>query len=149
MKTCYKMGNNVTAAHFARAILDLEPTGVFANKPEELAKFRKYYQAFQQKGTNSHKLQFNPQDTVAIANLMESGYLCAGSLTLLEDGRAMATVKCPLCNSIFAKTFAGKMCECCQLCKLGEDTMGLNIMLDVPKDKEEKSNNATNDDFLF
>jgi hypothetical protein len=28
MKTCYKMGNNVTAAHFARAILDLEPTGV-------------------------------------------------------------------------------------------------------------------------
>lgn len=28
MKTCYKMGNNVTAAHFARVILELEPTGV-------------------------------------------------------------------------------------------------------------------------
>ena len=28
MNITYKMGNNVTAAHFARAIIDLEPTGV-------------------------------------------------------------------------------------------------------------------------
>jgi len=30
MTTVYKIGNNVTAAHFARAIIDLEPTGIFA-----------------------------------------------------------------------------------------------------------------------
>ena len=30
----YKIQNFITAAHFARLILDLEPTGLFANKPD-------------------------------------------------------------------------------------------------------------------
>lgn len=34
MNTCFKIENNVTAAHFARAIIDLEPTGIFASKPD-------------------------------------------------------------------------------------------------------------------
>lgn len=30
----YKIANFITAAHFARLVLDLEPTGIFAQKPE-------------------------------------------------------------------------------------------------------------------
>jgi coatomer protein complex subunit alpha (xenin) len=33
----YKIQNFITAAHFARAILDLEPTGLFANKPDVIS----------------------------------------------------------------------------------------------------------------
>lgn len=146
MNLCYKMENNVTAAHFARAILDLEPTGIFANKPETINQFRKYYNAFSQKGTNAHKLQFNPQDTAAIVNLSEAGYICAGSLTILEDSRAVATVKCPLCGSVCARpAFADKICETCQLCHLGKDVMGLSIKLEVAAEAQE----APSNDFLL
>lgn len=34
MNNNYKMQNFITAAHFARLILELEPTGIFATKPE-------------------------------------------------------------------------------------------------------------------
>ena len=55
----YKIQNFITAAHFARLILDLEPTGLFANKPDVITQNQKYYQHFQAKGTNAHKLDFN------------------------------------------------------------------------------------------
>ena len=59
------------------------------------------------------------------------GSLCAGSLTLLEDNRSVATVKCPLCGAIYNKSeYLGKVCEVCQLCKLGEDVLGLSIQLE-------------------
>ena len=60
-----------------------------------------------------------------------TGFLCAGSLTLLEDNRSVATVKCPLCGSIYNKSeYLGQVCETCQLCKLGEDVLGLSIQLE-------------------
>jgi hypothetical protein len=34
MNNNYKMQNFITAAHFARLVLELEPTGIFASKPE-------------------------------------------------------------------------------------------------------------------
>lgn len=55
----YKIQNFITASHFVRLILDLEPTGIFANKPEEIQKYKKYFQVFQAKGTNAVKLDFN------------------------------------------------------------------------------------------
>ena len=72
MNLCYKAQNFITAAHLARQILDLEPKGVsiinnneyqvFSNKPELIAQYKKYYAAFQKKGTNQHKLSFNLED---------------------------------------------------------------------------------------
>ena len=43
----YKAENFITAAHFARLILDLEPTGLFANKPDVIPQNKKYFAAFQ------------------------------------------------------------------------------------------------------
>lgn len=42
----YKAENHITAAHFARLILDLEPHGIFASKPAELSKYQAYYKKF-------------------------------------------------------------------------------------------------------
>jgi len=60
-----------------------------------------------------------------------SGYLCLGSLTPLDDSRAQNTIKCPLCSSIFSKEFHGKICNTCNLTTLGEEVMGLNIMVEM------------------
>lgn len=60
-----------------------------------------------------------------------SEYLCLGALAPLEDNRSIATVRCPLCGSVHAKAngYEGKVCETCQLCRLGDDAMGLTILL--------------------
>ena len=42
----YKVQNFITAAHFARLVLDLESTGIFSNKPEVIPQHKKYFQAF-------------------------------------------------------------------------------------------------------
>lgn len=131
MNSNYKIQNFITAAHFARQILDLEPTGVFAAKPELIAQHKKYFAAFTQKGTNAVKLDFNQNLNVELAEIC--GYLCTGSLRPLQDNRTQATVKCPLCGSIAAKDQTGKVCQTCELCTLGEDVVGLNIMVEQLK----------------
>lgn len=37
MQSNYKIQNFITAAHFARLVLELEPTGVFAQKADVIA----------------------------------------------------------------------------------------------------------------
>jgi coatomer protein complex subunit alpha (xenin) len=39
----YKMGNFITAAHFARQVVSLEPFGVFESKPEIVPQYKKYF----------------------------------------------------------------------------------------------------------
>lgn len=58
----YKASNFITASHFARQVIDLESTGIVSQ--ELLTKYRKYFQACTQKGSNAHKLRFDPQDSV-------------------------------------------------------------------------------------
>lgn len=74
----YKQENFITAAHFARLILDLEPTGMFASKPEVIPQHKKFYQAFQSKGTNAIKLDFNQNLNVDLQQI--NGYLCMTDL---------------------------------------------------------------------
>jgi hypothetical protein len=97
--------------------------------PEVVTQYKKYFQSCQQKGTNAQKLAFEPQDSVQVKEIM-NGYLCAGSLTQLKDSRSVATVKCPHCGAIYSRDYAGKVCEICQLCELGQDSLGLNIKLE-------------------
>ena len=123
----YKINNFITAAHFARLVLDLESTGIFTNKPEVIVQIKKYYKIFQGKGTNEHKLNFNQSLNVEIQEI--TGYLCSGSLKPMEDNRVTSTVKCPLCGSVFSKEYEGKVCNTCELTTLGEEVMGLNLVV--------------------
>jgi coatomer protein complex subunit alpha (xenin) len=79
----YKIKNFISAAHFARLVLELESTGIFASKPDVIAQHKKYFQAFQQKGTNAHVLNFNQSLNMELNEI--SGYLCIGSLKPFED----------------------------------------------------------------
>jgi coatomer protein complex subunit alpha (xenin) len=131
MTSNYKLQNFITASHFARQVLDLEPTGIFASQPDVIAQHKKYFQAFQAKGTNALKLDFNQNLNVEITEIQS--YLCLGSLRPLADNRAQATLKCPLCASVATKEYAGQKCGTCELAILGEDVMGLNIEIESPK----------------
>lgn len=74
-------------------------------------------------------MKFDPNDSVQVSDITQ--YLCLGSLSQLEDNRSVSTVKCPLDGSVYSKAgYNGKVCETCQLCKLGADALGLNIMLE-------------------
>ena len=56
------------------------------------------------------------------------GYLCAGSLTHLEDNRSVATVKCPLTGAVYKRSeYEGTICKTCELVTLGQDSLGLSI----------------------
>mmetsp|Transcript_21578 Transcript_21578/g.15783 ORF Transcript_21578/g.15783 Transcript_21578/m.15783 type:complete len:130 (+) Transcript_21578:3055-3444(+) len=111
MNNNYRLNNFITATHFAKLVLDLEPSGIFASKPEVVPQFQKYYQAFQQKGTNAQNLNFNKDLNFELSEV--NGYLCLGSLLPLEDNRAQSIVKCPLDASVYSKKFSGKICETC------------------------------------
>ena len=90
-----------------------------------LTKYKKYYQACQQKGTNAHKLRFDPSDSQRVQSVMD-GYLDAGTLTHLEDNRSVATVKCPLTGAVYSRSaFDGQTCKTCNLVTLGQDAIGL------------------------
>lgn len=94
-----------------------------------MPQYKKYFQACQTKGSNALKLKFDPNDSVQVSDI--TSYLCCGSLSQLEDNRSVNTVKCPLDGSVYSKAnYAGKVCETCQLCMLGADSMGLNILLE-------------------
>ena len=72
------------------------------------------------------------------------GYLCAGTLTHLEDNRSVATVKCPLDGSIYSRSaFAGQLCKTCEICTLGQDAMGLSIKLEGGPQPETQNSQAT------
>lgn len=140
MNNNYKMQNFITAASFARLILELEPTGVrilyfnylqiFTSKPETIPQIKKYYQAFQQKGTNALKLNFDVSLNVELREV--TGYLCTATLTPLIDARSVSVSKCPLDGSVYEKaTNAGRLCDTCQLCQIGADAIGLTNVIEL------------------
>lgn len=140
MNNNYKMQNFITAASFARLILELEPTGVryekinllqiFATKPETIPQIKKYYQAFQQKGTNALKLNFESTLNVELKEI--TGYIDAETLSPLKDSRSVAVVKCPLDGSVYQRGSGaeGRLCETCMLCKIGEESVGLTNLIE-------------------
>ncbi len=90
--------------------------------------YKKIFAACQKKGTNAFKLRFEPQDSVSVKDI--SSYLCSGALAPLEDARSVATVKCALDGSVCGRGgFAGQVCETCQLCRLGEDALGVSMLV--------------------
>jgi hypothetical protein len=122
MGVTYKMGNFITAAHLCKRILDFQDSGVIS--AEQAATFQKNYNTLQSKGTNESKLEF---DSSKVGQLEEmEGYLNASTLTPLKNPSDCS--KCPYDHSCYEKADGGKLCSTCEMCKIGEETLGLNLL---------------------
>lgn len=121
MGVAYKAKNFITATHICRRLLDLQDTGLLT--PQMIAQYQKNYNTLQAKGTNELKLNF---DSGKIGQLSEAeGYLCASTLVPLKNPADY--IKCPYDGSSYEREEAGRTCAVCEMCKIGEETVGLII----------------------
>lgn len=119
MGITYKMGNFITAAHLCKRILDYQSSGIMTK--DVIDQHQKNYNSLQAKGENKFKLKF---DSSKIGQIDEAeGYLCASTLEPLIN--PTDCVKCPYDNSTYEKSDSGKTCLTCEMCKIGEETVGL------------------------
>ena len=88
---------------------------------EDFVKAKNDYDVFQQIGTNQHNLEFDISKNYE--NIRNN--VCAKSFKFIESGQKAFV--CPLCNSLSLKEFAGEICETCNICTIGQETLGIKI----------------------
>lgn len=118
MATAFKGQNFVTAASFARRILQ----GNFGNMKipdESRAKARKLLQVCEQKAADAHEIKFDSRSS------LEDFKLCAGSLTPI--GPTDLTASCPYCGALYHASYKGKLCDVCELSEIGANTLGIQL----------------------
>mmetsp|Transcript_119841 Transcript_119841/g.189744 ORF Transcript_119841/g.189744 Transcript_119841/m.189744 type:complete len:1240 (+) Transcript_119841:60-3779(+) len=118
MATAFKGQNFVTAASFARRLLQ----GNFGNmrKPEEsMAKARKLLQVCEQKASDAHEIRFDSRAST------EDFKLCSGSLTPI--GPSDPTASCPYCGALYHASYKAKLCDVCELSEIGANTLGIQL----------------------
>lgn len=61
-----------------------------------------------------------------------NGYIDTATLVPLVDSRSVAILRCPLDGTVYQKSSSvGRLCDTCMLCKLGEDAVGLQNIVDI------------------
>ena len=113
MSLSFKLKNFISAANFARRLLD-EPQAAAAGAAPLVAKARKVLTVAEQQGRNAMKLAHEG---------MGAWDLCAGSLQPLPRGTAV--VRAPLSRACYGASFAGSVCAVDGMSKVGEETLGL------------------------
>mmetsp|Transcript_23197 Transcript_23197/g.64834 ORF Transcript_23197/g.64834 Transcript_23197/m.64834 type:complete len:1217 (-) Transcript_23197:83-3733(-) len=118
MTVCFKAQNFVTAAAFAKRILQ----GNFGN-PERNAKAlenaRKIVQLSEQKAMDAHNVNFD------VKAAPEDFKLCAGSFTPIKSTDPVAS--CPFCGATYRAEYKGKVCNTCDLSEIGANKLGLQL----------------------
>eukprot|EP00928_Gymnodinium_smaydae_P028308 TRINITY_DN2160_c0_g3_i1.p1 TRINITY_DN2160_c0_g3~~TRINITY_DN2160_c0_g3_i1.p1 ORF type:complete len:1244 (-),score=301.09 TRINITY_DN2160_c0_g3_i1:224-3895(-) len=115
MSNAFKAGNFVTAASFAKRLVQ----GNFENSAQVVDQARKLLGVCEQKGTDAHQLRFDPKAPV------QDFKMCAGALVPLNPSDV--TVQCPFCGSTYQASFKAKVCDTCQLSEIGANTLGIQL----------------------
>eukprot|EP00442_Polarella_glacialis_P051178 CAMPEP_0115071268 /NCGR_PEP_ID=MMETSP0227-20121206/13576_1 /TAXON_ID=89957 /ORGANISM="Polarella glacialis, Strain CCMP 1383" /LENGTH=1223 /DNA_ID=CAMNT_0002457877 /DNA_START=52 /DNA_END=3723 /DNA_ORIENTATION=- len=118
MITSYKASNFVTAASFAKRLIQGNFGPPEKNK-EVVTQARQVAQACEQKASNANEINFDSKASP------DDFKLCAGTLTPI--GASEPAVQCPYCNSSFHASFQGKLCDTCQLSEIGANTLGIQL----------------------
>lgn len=105
----FKLKNFKTATSFANRLLELGP------RPEVAQQARKILQACANL-TDEHTLEYDQHNPFS---------LCAYSFKPIYKGKP--EVKCPLCSAAYMPTYAGTLCNVCELAEIGKDVVGLRI----------------------
>lgn len=120
MSTAYKAQNFVTAASFAKRLIQGNFSfGTPERKKDVLNKARQLVTVCEQKASDAHAIKFDVKAPV------EAFKLCAGSLTPI--GPNDPTVSCPYCGALYHASYKGKLCDTCQLSEIGANTLGIQL----------------------
>jgi len=113
MSQTYKGGNFITAAAFARRMLDLPDTSA-RGKSELHNKAQAVLQKSEQKARNDLKLNYderNPFET--------------DCYTLDPIYRGNPLLRCSFCRSAYTCNMKGRLCSTCNIALVGIETLGL------------------------
>jgi coatomer protein complex subunit alpha (xenin) len=117
MTTSFKAGNFVTAASFAKRLIQ----GNFGSvqKPADVVtQAKKVLQVCDSKATEAFEINYDPKAP-------EDFKLCCGSLTPISA--AEPSVQCPYCSAEYHVTYRGTVCQTCELSEVGAKTLGLQL----------------------
>ena len=109
MVTAAKAKNALTAAAFARRLLDLSPAAEIAAKARAVAK-----QADTAGARDELKLNYDERNPFVV---------CPLSLAPVYKGSP--SVPCPYCGAAYLPEHKGKLCVVCQISQIGKDASGL------------------------
>ncbi|XP_058098700.1 coatomer subunit alpha-1-like isoform X2 [Magnolia sinica] len=109
MNICYRGGNYITAANFARRLLDTDPP-----KEAQAAVARKVLQACEKNMKDATQLNYD----------FRNPFVVCGS-TFVPIYRGQKDVSCPYCGARFVPAIEGQLCTICDLAVVGADASGL------------------------
>jgi coatomer protein complex subunit alpha (xenin) len=113
MRTAFKHQNYITAAGFARRLLEL-PEANSAKNAKLLGDAKKVLTLSEQQARNAVKVDYDDRTPFS---------LCAGSLAPLYRGAEV--VRSPYCGATYAASFKGSVCVIDGLSVVGTETLGL------------------------
>ena len=115
MTQAYKGGNFITAAAFARRMLDLPD--VFTQSKSELHhKAQTVLQKSEQKARNEFKLNYDERNPFEVdCNSLDPIY------------RGNQVERCSFCGSAYACDMKGQLCHTCNISQIGIETLGLVV----------------------
>ncbi|CAE6000516.1 unnamed protein product [Arabidopsis arenosa] len=109
MTVCYKAKNMATAAHFARSLLDTNPT-----IESQARTARQVMQAADRNMTDATALNYDFRNPFVI---------CGSTYVPIYKGQK--DVACPYCTARFVPSQEGNICSVCDLAVIGADASGL------------------------
>lgn len=116
MGACFKSQNYLTCASFARRLVQ----GNWGEQGAQIqARARQALAECEKKATDAHKVDFDPKADVSGVRI------CAGSFGFIKATDAIA--QCPYCGSTYVSAYKGKLCDTCQLCEIGANTLGIQL----------------------
>jgi len=113
----FKLKNFITAAGFARRLLEL-PDVASEKNADVRSKAQKVLQKSEQMARNEHQLEYDERNPFTID---------CGSLTAIYRGSPI--VRCSYCASGFGPEMKGKLCTTCGIAAVGVETLGLVTMV--------------------
>ncbi|KAL4186710.1 hypothetical protein AMTRI_Chr09g15360 [Amborella trichopoda] len=108
MGACFKGGNYITAANFARRILETDPPANQATKARQLL------QACERNMKDANELNYD----------FRNPFVVCGA-TFVPIYRGQKDVACPYCMARFVPVLEGQLCPICDLAMVGSDASGL------------------------
>mmetsp|Transcript_26629 Transcript_26629/g.43989 ORF Transcript_26629/g.43989 Transcript_26629/m.43989 type:complete len:174 (+) Transcript_26629:189-710(+) len=113
MASAFKHKNFITAASFARRLLELPDISSEKNADLKL-KAQKVLQKSEQMGSNEHALDYDERNPFAV-----------DAADLVPIYRGSPEVTCPFCASHYQPRHANGLCATCNISQIGVETIGL------------------------